>query len=100
MSESPLSADDYDIHTGSSVSAPFILRPVATSLLALAVLICGVLGYMRLAVSALPQIDFPTIQVSTQLPGANPDTIAQLVQGRDFNGIDIDFESMSPATRP
>ena len=79
MSESPLSADDYDIHTGSSVSAPFILRPVATSLLALAVLICGVLGYMRLAVSALPQIDFPTIQVSTQLPGANPDTIAQLV---------------------
>ena len=79
MSESPLSADDYDIHTGSSVSAPFILRPVATSLLALAVLICGVLGYMRLAVLALPQIDFPTIQVSTQLPGANPDTIAQLV---------------------
>jgi len=62
-----------------SVSAPFIARPVATSLLALAVLLCGVLGYLRLSVSALPQIDFPTIQVTTQLPGANPDTIAQLV---------------------
>ena len=79
MSERPQGDDDYNIHTGSNVSAPFILRPVATSLLALAVLICGLLGYMRLSVSALPQIDFPTIQVSTQLPGANPDTIAQLV---------------------
>jgi len=64
-----------------NVSAPFIKRPVATSLIALAMLLCGVLGYMRLAVSPLPQVDFPTIQVTTQLPGANPETIASLVTG-------------------
>jgi multidrug efflux pump len=62
-----------------SVSSPFILRPVATSLLAIAVLLAGILGYRQLAVSALPQVDFPTVQVTTQLPGANPDTIASLV---------------------
>jgi len=62
-----------------SVSSPFILRPVATSLLAVAVLIGGVLGYLRLPVSALPQVDFPTIQITTQLPGANPETVASIV---------------------
>jgi multidrug efflux pump len=62
-----------------NLSAPFIRRPVATSLLAFAVLLCGVLGYLRLPVSSLPQVDFPTIQVTTRLPGANPDTIAALV---------------------
>ncbi len=62
-----------------SVSAPFILRPVATALLAVAVLLAGFLGYRQLPVSALPQVDFPTVQVTTQLPGANPETIAALV---------------------
>ncbi|WP_449256580.1 efflux RND transporter permease subunit [Bosea sp. (in: a-proteobacteria)] len=62
-----------------SVSAPFISRPIATSLLGIAVLLCGILGYLRLPVSALPQVDFPTIQITTQLPGANPETIASLV---------------------
>src|SRR5689334_25252511 len=62
-----------------NICAPFILRPVATALIAVAVLLCGLLGYWRLPVSALPQVDFPTIQVTTQLPGANPDTIAALV---------------------
>ena len=62
-----------------SVSAPFIRRPIATSLLAVAVLLGGFLGYNLLPVSSLPQVDFPTIQVSTQLPGANPDTLASLV---------------------
>ena len=62
-----------------NVSALFIYRPVATFLLAIAVLLGGVLGYSYLAVSALPQVDFPTIQVTTQLPGANPDTMAELV---------------------
>ena len=62
-----------------NISAPFILRPVATSLLAFAVLIGGLLGYQLLPVSALPQVDFPTIQVTTQLPGANPDTTAALL---------------------
>ena len=59
-----------------NVSALFIRRPVATFLLAVAVLLGGVLGYSFLPVSALPQVDFPTIQVTTQLPGANPDTMA------------------------
>ena len=62
-----------------SVSAPFIQRPVATSLLGVAILLFGLLGYWRLPVSALPQVDFPTMQIMTRLPGANPDTIAAIV---------------------
>src|SRR5947208_363206 len=67
------------MNVSASVSAPFIRRPIATSLLGVAVLLGGVLGYWLLPVSALPQVDFPTIQVTTQLPGANPDTTASLV---------------------
>ncbi len=62
-----------------NISAPFIARPVATWLLAFAVVLIGLLGYRLLPVSALPQVDFPTIQVTTQLPGASADTIASLV---------------------
>jgi len=62
-----------------SVSSPFIHRPIATSLLGVAIMLGGLLGYLWLPVSALPQVDFPTIQVTTQLPGANPDTISKLV---------------------
>ena len=62
-----------------SISAPFIARPVATTLLAFAALLAGVLGYLQLPVSSLPQVDFPTIQVTTRLPGANPQTMAALV---------------------
>jgi multidrug efflux pump len=62
-----------------SVSSPFILRPIATSLLGVAVLLGGILGYSLLPVASLPQVDFPTIQVTTQLPGANPETMASLV---------------------
>ncbi len=62
-----------------SVSTPFIRRPIATSLLAFAVMLGGWLGYWSLPISSLPQVDFPTIQVTTQLPGASPDTMAALV---------------------
>ena len=62
-----------------SVSTPFIQRPIATSLLAVATMLGGWLGYWSLPVSSLPQVDFPTIQVTTQLPGASPDTITALV---------------------
>src|SRR5580700_10147232 len=62
-----------------SVSEPFIRRPIATSLLGVALLIGGALGYFALPVSALPQVDFPTVQVTTQLPGASPDVIASLI---------------------
>jgi multidrug efflux pump len=62
-----------------NVSAPFITRPIATSLLGVAVMAGGLLGYLWLPVSALPQVDFPSIQVTTQLPGASPDTMVALV---------------------
>jgi multidrug efflux pump len=62
-----------------SISALFIRRPVATVLLAIAVLLGGALGYNYLAVAALPQVDFPTIQITTQLPGASPETMSELV---------------------
>lgn len=62
-----------------SVSEPFIRRPIATSLLGIALLIGGALGYWGLPVSALPQVDFPTVQVSTKLPGASPDVVASLL---------------------
>jgi multidrug efflux pump len=62
-----------------SVSTPFITRPIATTLLAIATVLAGWLGYFALPVSSLPQVDFPTIQVTTQLPGANPDTMANIV---------------------
>jgi multidrug efflux pump len=62
-----------------SVSEPFIRRPIATSLLGVALLLGGLLGYRALPVAALPQVDFPTVQVTTQLPGASPDVIASLI---------------------
>ncbi|MEZ5910488.1 MAG: efflux RND transporter permease subunit [Hyphomicrobiaceae bacterium] len=62
-----------------SVSSPFIRRPIATALIALAVVLGGALGYWNLPVSSLPQVDFPTIQVTTRLPGASPDTMSKLV---------------------
>jgi multidrug efflux pump len=62
-----------------SLSAPFIARPIATSLLAVAILLSSALAYSFLPISSLPQVDFPVIQVTTQLPGANADTMARLV---------------------
>src|SRR5271156_2658352 len=60
-------------------SRPFIERPVMTTLAAMAVLLAGVLGYRALPVAALPSVDYPTIQVSAGLPGANPETMASAV---------------------
>ncbi|MFL5395406.1 MAG: efflux RND transporter permease subunit, partial [Myxococcales bacterium] len=62
-----------------SISEPFIRRPVATTLLTVGLLLAGLTGYKQLAVSALPQVDYPTIQVSTTLPGASADTMASAV---------------------
>ena len=62
-----------------SVSTPFIRRPVATSLIAAAFLVFGVVAFVNLPVAALPQVDFPTIQVNANLPGANPETMASNV---------------------
>ena len=63
----------------SSLSRPFILRPVATALLMLAVLIAGLLAWRQLPVAALPQVDYPVIQVFTFQPGASPDVTARTV---------------------
>ena len=62
-----------------SLSRPFILRPVATGLLMLAILLAGLVAYRQLPVSALPQVDYPTIQVLTFYPGASPDVMASSV---------------------
>jgi multidrug efflux pump len=62
-----------------SIAAPFIRRPVATSLLAAAVLLAGTLAFLRLPVAPLPRVDFPTIQISAALPGASPETMASSV---------------------
>ena len=62
-----------------SISEPFIRRPIATSLLMAGVLLMGFLGYELLPISALPPVDFPTIQVVGQYPGASPDVMASSV---------------------
>src|SRR6476646_2122512 len=62
-----------------NVSEPFIRRPIATSLLMVGVVLMGWLAYHLLAISALPAVDFPTIQVTAQFPGASPDVMASSV---------------------
>jgi multidrug efflux pump len=62
-----------------NLSAPFIKRPIATSLLSAAILISGVVAYQFLPVAPLPQVEFPTISVNAGLPGASPETMASAV---------------------
>jgi multidrug efflux pump len=62
-----------------NISSPFIARPVATTLLTLGIALAGVLAFSKLPVAPLPQVDYPTISVSAQLPGASPETVATSV---------------------
>ncbi|HKD22767.1 MAG TPA: efflux RND transporter permease subunit, partial [Rhizomicrobium sp.] len=62
-----------------NLSAPFIKRPVATTLMALAFLLVGTIAYNSLPVAALPNVDFPTLQINANLPGASPETMASNV---------------------
>ncbi len=62
-----------------NISAPFIARPVATTLLTIGIALAGIFAFFRLPVSPLPQVDFPTISVQASLPGASPDTVATSV---------------------
>ena len=62
-----------------SISEPFIRRPIATSLLMAGILLIGIVAFPMLPVAPLPQVDFPTIQVSAKLPGASPETMASAV---------------------
>ncbi|HEX6765497.1 MAG TPA: efflux RND transporter permease subunit, partial [Polyangiaceae bacterium] len=80
-----------------NISRPFISRPVATSLVMIAILAFGIMAYLKLPVAALPDVDFPTIQVSAQLPGASAETMAASVATpleREFSTID-GLDSMS-----
>ena len=62
-----------------NISAPFIARPVATTLIAVACVVAGIFAYLRLPIAPLPNVDFPTIQVQAQDPGASPSTVASTV---------------------
>ena len=75
----------------NSLSAPFIRRPVATTLLMLAIVLFGIVGYRTLPVSDLPNVDLPTIVVTANLPGASPETMASSIATpleRQFSTID------------
>jgi hypothetical protein len=63
----------------SNFSAPFIRRPIATSLISVAIFLSGVVAFQLLPTAPLPQVDFPTINVSAHLPGASPETMASAV---------------------
>ena len=78
-----------------NISRIFILRPIATSLLMVALFLSGVLAYRFLPISALPQIDYPTIQVQTFYPGASPDVMAAVVTAP----LETQFGSMSGLTQ-
>ena len=67
------------VSMGGGISAPFIRQPIATSLLMVGLLFVGIVSYPQLPVAPLPQVDFPTLQVSALLPGASPDTMASSV---------------------
>src|SRR5436309_10805135 len=62
-----------------NISEPFIRRPIATTLLTIAIALAGAVAFRLLPVSPLPQVDFPTINVGAQLPGASPQTMASAV---------------------
>ncbi|WP_181665327.1 efflux RND transporter permease subunit, partial [Providencia alcalifaciens] len=64
---------------GGGPSRLFILRPVATTLFMVAILLAGIIGYRFLPVSALPEVDYPTIQVVTLYPGASPDVMTSAI---------------------
>ena len=79
-----------------NISEPFIQRPVATSLLMAGMIIMGLLGYSMLPISALPSVDFPTIQVTAQYPGASPEVMASSVTTpleRQFGQISADWQA-------
>src|SRR5512146_2779364 len=81
-------------------SQRFIERPIATSLLMGAIALFGTVAYQKLAVSALPNVDFPTLQVTAALPGASPDTMAASVATpleRQFTTIE-GLESMTSSS--
>src|SRR5579862_6837199 len=76
-------------------SRPFIERPVATSLLMAAILLAGMVAFRLLPLSALPEVDYPTIQVTTSYPGASPEVMATTVTAP----LEVQFGQMSELNR-
>ncbi|MDB5932194.1 MAG: acriflavin resistance protein, partial [Polaromonas sp.] len=74
-----VAAQPHLAESTASPSRPFIQRPVATALLMVAIVLAGLVGFKFLPLSALPQVDYPTIQVQTLYPGASPEVMAQTV---------------------
>ena len=68
-------------------SRPFILRPVATSLIMVAILLDGYISFRALPIAALPDVDYPTMQVTTFYPGASPDVVATTVTAPLFSTV-------------
>src|SRR5579872_7041954 len=84
-----------------SISEPFIHRPIATTLLTAAIALAGAVAFRLLPVSPLPQVDYPTITVAAQLPGASPETMASSVATpleRQFSRIAAVSEMTSAST--
>src|SRR5438309_10531132 len=78
-----------------SPSRPFVLRPVATSLLMLAILLSGVIAFQFLPLSALPEVDYPTIQVQTFYTGASPDVMTTSIT----SPLEVQFDQMPNLTQ-
>ena len=82
-------------------SRPFILRPVATILFMVAILLSGLVAWKLLPVSALPEVDYPTIQVVTYYPGASPEVVASTIGSsarcRDWNRCRPPVPKASPS---
>jgi len=91
----PDAARDGGNTEGLSPSTPFIRRPVATSLLMVAIMLAGLVSFRLLPLSALPEVDYPTIQVTTYYPGASPDVMATNVTAP----LEVQFGQMSNLAR-
>jgi multidrug efflux pump len=75
-------ADDFEAQDAAmNISAPFVVRPIATTLLMIGVTLVGLVAYFVLPIAGVPQVDVPTIRVSASLPGANAETMASAVAG-------------------
>src|SRR5262245_26835627 len=84
-----------EVRAMMSPSRPFIQRPVATGLLMLAIVLAGLVGLRLLPLSALPQVDYPTIQVQTLYPGASPEVMSRTVSAP----LERQFGQMSGLSR-
>ncbi len=95
MDDPHVDAADAGANAGLSPSTPFIRRPVATSLLMVAIFLAGLVSFRLLPLSALPQVDYPTIQVTTYYPGASPDVMSTNVTAP----LEVQFAQMSNLAR-